>query len=395
MKNIFENLTNSLSGTFGEALPGVLGAILIIIIGFIVAKIVRSIVKKLLGKSRLDEKLGAKLNTSFRIDDFIAKLVYYLVILYTLIIALDLLGVESVLEPLQAMLSQFIGFLPNLIGAGVIAFAGYIIGTIGSEATGFLSEGLESFGDRIGLSTGSVNLTSVVKQIVFIIIFIPILIIALDTLNMTAISEPATDMLRSLLLALPKIIAAVILLGIFFIIGKYVVSIVTTLLQNLGMDSLAENMGLGAVLGNRSLSTLIGNVALFFIMFTGVIAAAGKLELGNVQTILNDVLHISGRVFFGLIILMAGLFISNIAVNAISKSETNSYMAPIVRFAVMGIFLAFSLHTMGIAESIVNLAFGLTLGAVAVAFALSFGLGGREAAGRQMDHVFKNIRKEK
>jgi len=212
---------------------------------------------------------------------------------------------------------------------------------------------------------------------------------------MTAISEPATDMLRSLLLALPKIIAAVILLGIFYIIGKYVVSIVTTLLQNLGMDSLANNMGLGSVLGDRSLSVLIGNIALFFIMFTGVIAAAGKLELGNVQTILNDVLHISGRVFFGLIILMAGLFISNIAVNAISKSENNSYMAPIVRFAVMGIFLAFSLHTMGIAESIVNLAFGLTLGAVAVAFALSFGLGGREAAGRQMDHVFKNIRKEK
>ena len=67
-------------------------------------------------------------------------------------------------------------------------------------------------------------------------------------------------------------------------------------------------------------------------------------------------------------------------------------MASVVRFAIMGIFLAFALHTMGIAESIVNLAFGLTLGAIAVAFALSFGLGGREAAGKQMEHFFNDMR---
>jgi hypothetical protein len=51
------------------------------------------------------------------------------------------------------------------------------------------------------------------------------------------------------------------------------------------------------------------------------------------------------------------------------------------------------LRAMNIADDIVNLAFGLTLGAVAVAFALSFGLGGREAAGRQMEHWLSRIRK--
>jgi hypothetical protein len=51
------------------------------------------------------------------------------------------------------------------------------------------------------------------------------------------------------------------------------------------------------------------------------------------------------------------------------------------------------LRAMGIADDIVNLAFGLTLGAIAVAFALSFGLGGREAAGRQMEHWLSKLRK--
>ena len=43
------------------------------------------------------------------------------------------------------------------------------------------------------------------------------------------------------------------------------------------------------------------------------------------------------------------------------------------------------LRAMGIANEIVHLAFGLTLGSVAVAVALSFGLGGREAAGKLME----------
>jgi hypothetical protein len=387
-------LIDSLSESFGEVLPRVLGAILIIIIGFILAKFIRRLVKKLLGKTNVDERLAAKLNSSVRLDSFVATLVYYLAVVYTLIIALNILGVQSVLEPLQDMMAEFVGFLPNLIGAGVIAFAGYIIATIVSQATGFLSERLEQFGGRVGLNTSSISLTNIVRQIVFIFVFIPILIVALDTLKMDAISEPATDMLRSMLSAIPKIIAAVILLGIFYIIGKYVVSIVTELLRNLGVDNMTQKLGLGNLLGEKSFSSIIGNLAMFFIMFTGIIAAADKLELTQVQVILNDVFNILGRVFFGVVILLGGLFASNLAANAISNSEGSAYMKPIVRFAILGIFLAFSLHTMGIAESIVNLAFGLTLGAIAVAFALSFGLGGREAAGKQMEHFFNKIRNE-
>jgi hypothetical protein len=56
--------------------------------------------------------------------------------------------------------------------------------------------------------------------------------------------------------------------------------------------------------------------------------------------------------------------------------------------------LAMGLRAMGIADDIVNLAFGLTLGAVAVAVALSFGLGGREAAGKLMEHWLSRWRKD-
>ena len=305
-----------------------------------------------------------------------------------------MMGVTGVTDSLQEMLGGFVGYVPNIVGAGIIGFAGYVIATILSEATSFVSERLESFGSKMGVSTGSVNLTKILKQVVFIIVFIPILIIALEKLDMSVISDPASEMLGGLMNSVPKIIAAAILLAVFFIIGRYVVGIVTELLRNVGLDKLSANLGLNSVIGETtSLSSVVGNIALFFIMFTGIIAACGKLELTQVEGILTNIFNITGRVFFGLIILMGGLFISNLAEKALSGSKSNGYLIPIVRFAILGIFLAFGLHTMGIAESIVNLAFGLTLGSVAIAFALSFGLGGREAAGEEMKSFFKNLKK--
>jgi hypothetical protein len=52
------------------------------------------------------------------------------------------------------------------------------------------------------------------------------------------------------------------------------------------------------------------------------------------------------------------------------------------------------LRAMGIANEIVQMAFGLTFGAIAVAIALSFGLGGREAAGKLMEHWLSRWRKD-
>ncbi|GLR17967.1 mechanosensitive ion channel [Portibacter lacus] len=388
-------LTSSLSDRFGTLLPTVLGAILVLIIGFFLARIVKKIVIKLLSKTKIDEKLNAKLKMTVRADQFIAKLFYYLVVIYTLIIALNILGVTSVLQPLEEMVSSFLGYVPNIIAAGIIAFAGYIISKLVSEATGVISERLERVGAKYGINSESFSLANLVKQVVFILIFIPILIVALDTLKMNAISDPATEMLRSLLSAVPKIIAAVIILVVFYVIGKYVVGILTELLRNLGIESIAEKMGLKKVIGDYSVSKIIGNIALYFILFAGLMAAADKLEMESIQIIFGKIFFISGKIFFGIIILMVGYYISGIAYKALNSGTYSNYLAPVARFAILGIFLAFGLHTMGIAQSIVNLTFGLTLGALAVAFALSFGLGGQKAAGKQMQAFFDNINNKK
>ena len=391
MLNLNELIAN-ISTKIGSVLPTVLGALLVFIIGLMVAGGIRKLVAKLLRSTKLDEKVNEGMNTNFNFEKILSKLAYYLVLLFVVLLVLDLLGVNSVLDPLESMLGGFAEQIPRIVYAVLIGFAGYILGKIASEAMGFLAGALENFSERIGWN-GSVSITTIVKQIVFLLVFVPLLIVALDYLNMRVITEPATDMLSMLLNAIPKIIYAVVILAVFYFVGRYVISIVTDLLKNMGADRLADNMGLDEVVGQASIAKLIGQVLFFFLMFLGVISAAEKIELHGLTDILNNLLDISGKIVFGIAIMMFGNFIS-IHASRLVTGENQGAVRNVARYAILFIFMAMALHTMGIAPSIVNLAFGLTLGAVAIAAALSFGLGGREAAGKHLDHWLKKWRNE-
>ena len=94
------------------------------------------------------------------------------------------------------------------------------------------------------------------------------------------------------------------------------------------------------------------------------------------------------QIILGAVILTIGFWLAGIIAGVVERSEQGSkFLANIVRVLIMGLVLAMGLKAMGIADSIVNLAFGLTLGAVAVAFALAFGLGGRDAAARLLKRI--------
>ncbi len=393
MGNITEFFSNALSGLFtttGEQLPGIVGAILVLIIGWFIARGLRSVTKSLLGKTNLDNRLLKNSTSGFSIESMVAKLVYAIVMLIVLMVVLEKLGVSNVLDPVKGMVGQFLGAIPQIVKAGIIGFAGYMIATIVSELMGFAGESLDRFSTRMGFATNDFDLGKLVKQVVFILIFIPILILAIDELGFEAISGPLKGMLSTMLAAIPKIITAAILLAVFYFGGRFVSNIIKELLGNLGLDNMAGKMGIADMVGTTKLSSLAGNAVFAFLMFAGVTQAAEQLEFGQISVLLHDLLEMAGRILFGLIIMAVGNWISTTAAGAVK----DNFLSSITRMATLGLFLAIALRTMGIADDIVNLAFGLTLGAVAVAVALSFGLGGREAAGKQMEHILKKFRGE-
>jgi len=310
-----------------------------------------------------------------------------------LMAVLDMLGVTAALRPLENLVSNFVRFLPQLIGAAAIGFAGYIIATLVSELVSLAVAGIEGLTERFGLSD-TVNWAKLAGQIVFVIIFIPILIAAIDTLGIESIAGPMTNILQDILSAIPKVLAAGIILAIFYYLGKFVAGFVHNLLDGVNANTFAHRMHLTNFIGNTSISKVVSGIVFFFIMFSGVLTAVDILEFGKLATLFNELFEIAVQIIFGLIILAIGNVIATYAANAVSSSQGSSFLASIARFAILGLFIAIALRTMGLADDIVNLAFGLTLGALAVAFALSFGLGGREAAGKQMEAFLGKFRNE-
>ncbi len=373
-----------------DAASSIIGGLFVLIFGFFIAKSVAKLISNLFKKMGIDNKLKGNMS----ISGFVGKLVYFFLMLIVLMTALNIMGVgDQVLEPLNSMVKKFTDAIPNILIAGIIAYIGYFLAKLVSEFVEFSGDTIRSLVPKLKLPE-SIDLVKIIKNIVFIFVFIPILIVALDFLNFDAITVPATSMLSQFLNAIPLIIKAVAIIVIAIFGGRLLTNLFNELLLNLKVDSLSEKLGLSQLAGNSnfSLSKVVSNLAYFFIVFSGVIEALNVLGLSNISDVLIQVLYVTAKITFGVFILIIGNVVANFAVNLISQGKnTNQFTLAIMKGAILIIFLAMGLNSMDIADDIINLAFGLALGAVAVAFALSFGLGGREAAGKEMQKFFDKL----
>lgn len=376
---------NQITGSFGAPIA----ALIIIILGWIIAGILKKVVKKLLQKSGIDNKLSSKV----KISDIISKIIYFLVMMFVFMLALEKLGMTSVLEPVKNLLNGFTGFIPNIIGAGLVGYIGYMLATIVSELVGLSGKTIQKFAPKLKLPE-NINLVTILKKVVFIFIFIPLLISALNILNLKAVSEPATDMLQSFFEAIPKVLVATIILIIFVVGGRFLSALIKDLLDSLNLNELSKTANLDGILGKVNIEKLIANIVYAFIVLFGIITAIEKLEFTKLSEIINTIVNLGGNILFGLVILAIGNWVATIASKSFMKSGDNIFVGNIIKIAVLAIFLAIGLRTMGIADDIINLAFGITLGAVALTVVLSFGLGGREAAGKQMGKILDKFNKK-
>ncbi len=386
--NIMEQILqvfNSVTGAFGAPIA----AIIIIIIGWFVAKLIKKLVKGLFERSGVDKALKSKVS----IGEIIAKFVYFLVMIFVFMLALEKLGMTSVLEPVKNLLNEFTGSIDNLVKAGIVGYVGYMLATIVSELVGLSGDTIKSFAPKLHLPQ-NIDIVNVLKKVVFIIIFIPLLIQALQFLNMSVITEPATAMLQSFMAAIPKVLLASIIMIIAVVGGKFITGLLKGLLEALNLNEVLGKAGLTSVLGGTNIVKLICNVVYAFIILFGLMTALDKLEFTQLSEMMNTVVDLGGNILFGLIILAIGNWIATVAAKNFDKNGQNPFVASVIRVAILAVFLAIGLTKMGIAENIVNMAFGITLGTVALTVVLSFGLGGRQAAGEQMKKILDKFNKK-
>jgi len=379
-----------------EYAPRLLGGLVLALVGWLVASVVRALTQKLLDKTTLDDKLSAHADMA-PMSDSLAGALFWLVILLFVPAILGALQLEGLLDPLRSMVTKALDMLPNAVAAFVIGGVGWIVATVLRKLTTHLSRtaGIDQLGSRAGLAE-TVQLSSAIGMLVFIAVFLPSLIAALDALKIEAISRPATDMLGKLMLAVPNLVAAGLILVVTWLVARFASQLLAGLLAALGFDTLPARVQLAHAFEKTSASRTVGRVVLFFAMLFATVEAAAQLGFSQVSDIVASFIRFGGDILLGSAILVIGFWLANVAHDAIDRASgaRTQGLARIGRYAILALVIAMGLRAMGIADDIVNLAFGLTLGAVAVAFALSFGLGGREAAGKLMDHWLARFRKE-
>ncbi len=378
-----------------EFAPRVLGAGLLLALAWILASVLRVVVRRLLGAVNLDERLGNQVGMEEEVSlvDALANGVYWLVFLLFLPAVLDALALQGLLGPVQDMLNQVLGYLPNLFGAALIVVIGWFVARIVQRiVTNLLAAiGTDQLSKRVGLSKvlGEQTLSGAVGLVVYVLILIPVLIAALNALALEAVTAPATNMLNAILAALPAIFGASLVLIIAYVVGKVVAGLITNVLAGIGFNTILARLGVGRepAEGERTPSDIVGYLVLVGIMLFATIEASNLLGFAQVGNLVSEFTAFAGQVVLGVIVFGIGLYLANLAFSSVRDSDVAQaeLLATVARGAVLVFAGAMALRQMGLANEIVNLAFGLVLGAIAVAAALAFGLGGREVAARQLE----------
>ncbi len=319
----------------------------------------------------------------------LGKIVSLLIWLFGLIAVLSTFGLNSVIEPLQTLLDDVMGFIPNIIGAGIIFFVGSIVANIVKQIveTTMMTVNLDKWANKAGAEqvTGNSTISKTIGTIVYVLIIIPIAILALDALNMSAITSPATALLDTIFTSIPLVIGAAILLGIAYMIARWVGGLIEEVLPGLGVDRSVD--ALGILPEKTTISSVVSKVVIIAIMLFAAIAATRMLQFPELTNILNEVLGLGGKVIFGGVIIGLGFMIASILSKIVSGASEGGMGGQIVKYATIVLFVAMGLKYMGLADSIINMAFGALVIGGGIAAALAFGLGGRDAAAKTLEDL--------
>lgn len=204
---------------------------------------------------------------------------------------------------------------------------------------------------------------------------------------------------------IPQLLAALLLLFVGWILANLARTGVIKLLDLLRFDSLADKTGIEAFLKQGhvdiSLGRLIANLVYWVIIFIVIVTVANSLGLHLVAELFNKIVLYIPNVIVAILVLVFGILIARI-INRLVFAYLNNIgvqgaltISTLSEYAMI-IFVVFvALEQLEIGTTLLTAAFQIGFGAIGLALALAFGLGGREwAAGvikRMTDREGKNV----
>ena len=302
---------------------------------------------------------------------------------------------SKITDSFMNALDSIIGFIPNLISAIILLIVAWIIAVIVKTiiVKGLRAIGFEKWLEKKGLTEAgsgkseSEGLIQTFGKLAYFIIFLLFLPSVFDALNMTSVSTPIKNMIDSILNFLPRVIVAVIILIVGLFIAKVLGTLVKNLLTNLNVSRYNHYVNFGENKESIDIPSATGWILTTIIGLFFVVEALHTVNLQVLNTIGEAIIGYLPLVISAAIILVIGFVGGNLLSKLIKKSTGNGLVAEIVKYLVIVVSVFMTLDQLNFAQSIVNVAFLLILGAVAVAFAISFGIGGKSFAEKTLRKV--------
>ena len=294
---------------------------------------------------------------------------------------------SSVLQSFQHFFGTLIGFLPIIVGVLVLLFIAWILAKVLRAGTRRLlrASGIDKRLGK-GRDPGDESQYPVAHgtgTAVFWTVWILFILAILEVLGVEGLFDSIVVIFQKIFAAIPNIIGALIVLAIFYLVGRLVVKLATKFLTSIHFDELPIKLGLAKTPaeGHSSPSNVVGYIIMLFIMLFALMMAADLLGFAIVNELIAVLTSFLGLVLLGVVIIGVGTFIANFVANILRAGGRSEPMIAFLRIFIIVLSVVLGIRAMGFADDLILLGFGLVLGAAAIAAAIAFGLGGRKVAG--------------
>ena len=201
----------------------------------------------------------------------------------------------------------------------------------------------------------------------------------------------------------PKLLAVVIILIFGWICAKLACIAVKRILELANFDKFADRSGLEAFLEHGefvlTLSAIIGHIVYWLVILLFIITGANILGLTEVAQMLHHLANYLPRIIVAILVLIFGTLLARFVNRLVFawlhsiKLEGALAISTSVEYGIQIFALFVALEQLDIGTQLLTSLFVIVFGAIFLALALAFGLGGKEWAAKVINDIQNNIKK--
>ncbi len=213
------------------------------------------------------------------------------------------------------------------------------------------------------------------------------------------LAEPIKEMLTQAATFVPNLLGALIILFVGWICAKVLRELTHKILSAIRFDVLAKKAGIADILAKGgaklTFSDILSALVYWLVMVIVLVLVANVFGLTIASRLMEGVISYIPRVIAALFVLVIAMFLGTFVSGIVKTTSLNAnlpnpeLLRGLSYWAIVIFGATIAIGQLGIATVLVSATFNIFFGAVCLALALAFGLGGREAAGRFIDEMVK------